>query len=533
VTVEPVAVIGAGPVGLTAALLLARWGLPVAVLERRATRDTTGSRSICQQRDVLDVWASVGAGAIAEEGLTWTTARTFYRDHELSRWSFAARGASPLPPFVNISQARTEEILGALAGVCDRVDVRWAHEVGGLSQDATGVTLHCANGAVVRASHVICCAGARAGALRDALGVRFDGRAFAEEFLICDIRAALPGWEAERRFYFDPAWNPGRQVLIHPCPDSTFRIDWQVPPGFDLAAEEAEGGLDRRIRQIVGTVPYELVWRSVYRFHSRIADRMRVGRVLLAGDCAHLVAPFGARGLNSGVPDAENAAWKVAFVVRGWAPEDLLASYQDERHAAAEENLAVTDATMNFLVPRSAAGRRVRRETLERALRDPASSAAVDSGRLAEPYWYAGSPLTTPEPSRPFAGRPPKGEDATPAPGVIVPDVPVSVPGAGRLREVVRGGFTVLLAGRTDGAALGHAARAATRAPVTVLDLDPAAAGLLGAEPGDAWLIRPDAHIAAMLPGATPERLATAVRRALGYGLSGRVVPRGPRRAAR
>jgi len=514
--VDPVAVIGAGPVGLSAALLLARWGLPVVVLERRATRDTAGSRSICQQRDVLDIWASVGAGAVADEGLTWTTARTFYRDRELSRWSFAARGASPLPPFVNISQARTEEILGALADASEHVDLRWAHEVDGLSQDTEGVTLHCANGAVVRASYVIACAGGRAGAVRDALGVRFDGRAFSDEFLICDVRAALPGWETERRFYFDPRWNPGRQVLIHPCPDSTYRIDWQVPPGFDLAAEEAGGGLDRRIRQIIGAVPYELVWRSVYRFHSRIADRMRVGRVLLAGDCAHLVAPFGARGLNSGVPDAENAAWKIAFVVRGWAPEELLASYHDERHAAAAENLAVTDATMSFLVPRSEAGRRARREALERAARDPAT--AVDSGRFAEPYWYVDSPLTTPEPSRPFAGRPPKGHDAVPAPGVIVPDAPVSVAGASRLREVVRSGFTVLLADRDDHDAFERAARSATGAPVTVLGLGPELAGLLRAGPGDAWLIRPDAYVAAVLPGATPGRLAAALRRALGYG---------------
>src|SRR5262249_42185409 len=152
---------------------------------------------------------------------------------------------------------------------------RWGVEVTGLTQDPSGVTLRCADGQTLRAPYVIVCAGSHADAVRASLGVTFGGHSFDDRFLICDIRAELPGWEHERRFYFDPEWNPGRQVLIHPCPGSTYRIDWQVPPDFDLAAEESSGGLDRRIRQIIGPRPYKLVWHTVYRFHSRIADRMR------------------------------------------------------------------------------------------------------------------------------------------------------------------------------------------------------------------------------------------------------------------
>jgi pentachlorophenol monooxygenase/3-(3-hydroxy-phenyl)propionate hydroxylase len=544
-----VAVLGNGPVGQTTALMLARWGVPVVLLDRRPHRDAVGSKSIVQQRDVLDAWEAVGAGRrVADEGVTWTTARTFYRDAELFSVTFPDPGRPEFPPFVNISQTRTERILDECIAAQPLIDVRWDHEVTGLARCDGGVGVTCATGGgpvSLRADYAVACAGAHGDEVRRMLGVRFDGESFADLFLICDIRTDLPGWARERRFYFDPPWNPGRQVLIHPCPDSTYRIDWQVPADFD----EAPGARDARIRQIIGDRPHEVVWSSVYRFSSKIADRMRAGRVLLAGDLAHQFSPFGARGLNSGVQDAENAAWKLAFVLRGWAPGALLDSYHAERHAAARENLEVTSATMRFLVPGTDAERRHRRDTLARAAADPAARAAVDSGRLAEPFWYTGSPLTTPDPERPAAGRPARGAVPPPGPGVLVPDVPVfavpdgsvsAVPDVAvsavpqvpvfaevrsarhTLRALARKGFVLLCACGADLAAA-RAAAAAVTAPVLVLDAGAlpdsgaglAAAGLAG--PGEVWLLRPDAHVAAVLHSPGQAEIIAALRRALGY----------------
>lgn len=544
----PVLVLGAGPVGQTTALLLARHGVPTVVLDRRPERDRVGSKAICQQRDVLDVWESVGAGRrVADEGVTWTVARTFHRDTELFAHTFAEPGRPAFPPFVNLSQARTEQILDERIADEALVDLRWGHDVAGVEQTADGVTVVLDGGGRVAGSFLVVCAGARGDALRALLGVTFEGTSFDDRFLICDVRADLPGWATERRFHFDPAANPGRQVLVHPCPDSTFRIDWQVPAGYDLDAETASGALDARIRAVIGDVDHEVVWSSVYRFHSRVVDRMRCGRVLLAGDAAHLVSPFGARGLNSGVADAENAAWKIAWVGRGWAPEELLESYHDERHAAARENIAVTTATMDFLVPRDAERMRARAEILAAAATDPGARARVDSGRLAEPFWYVDSALTTSDARRPFAGRPARGEVPPAGPGVLVPDAPVRTPaGPGRLRALARDGFLLLTGPLADADAVAAAAAGAP-GPVRVLALDdldgrtgtvtgalagagsgdvaaagdgagPTVTAALAARPDEVWLLRPDAHVAAVLAAPSRDDVAAALARATARG---------------
>src|SRR5579875_928021 len=437
---HPVLIAGAGPVGLVTALALARFGVPSVVLEAEPRREVTGSRAICFQRDVLDIMGRLGCGdeAVAE-GVTWTTGRTYYRGQEVLSVRFPDPSPGETPPWINISQARVEALLAGLAQAEPLVGLRYGHTVTGLRQDADGVEVTAlrqgragspGGSVTLRASYLVGADGPRS-AVRRLLGTGFPGQSFDDQFLICDIRADLP-FPSERRFYFDPEWNPGRQVLVHHCPDRTWRIDWQVPPDFDLDAERSSVALDARIRQVTGSILYEIVWASVYRFHQRVADAFRAGRVFLAGDAAHLFAPFGARVLNSGTADAENLAWKLAFAVRGWSPPALLDTYEEERRPAALDNLRVTTATMRFLVPQTPADAARRRDVLDRALTDPAARAQIDSGKLAEPFCYAASPLTTP-----LAGEAPgaaPGRDGTAAPGgrgAPGPDLPAgrSAPG--------------------------------------------------------------------------------------------------------
>jgi 3-(3-hydroxy-phenyl)propionate hydroxylase len=527
-TGDPIVIIGNGPVGETASLLLARWGIPVIVLDGRPARDMIGSKSICQQRDVLDVWEAVGVGRqLAHEGVTWSVARTYYKNRELFSITLVDAGQSEFPPFVNISQSRTEEVLAEKMADNPLVEQWWGHEVTTINQNESGVRLTCSsvNGAVeVWAPYVIMAAGARAGKLRQQLGVEFPGQSYDDRFMICDIRAELPGWERERRFYFDPPWNPGRQVLIHPTPGSVFRIDWQVPKDVDLDEEERSGKLDARIRAIIGPdTDYKLVWKSLYTFHGRRAEHMKVGRVFLAGDCAHIVAPFGARGLNSGVHDAENIAWKLAFVLHGWAPDALLETYDSERMAAAGENLEITETTMRFLVPQNDQELAHRLDVLERAVNDPEARRQVDSGRMYEPFWYIDSPLTTPNPDRVFPGRPARGQVPPPLPGVIVPDMPITNPEhpeAVRLRDIARDSILVLVADDVVLDDIRAFVAGLTAVPVRTIALgtltpNGSLAAILGAQPGEAWVVRPDCHIAAVVPASDRTTLAGAIKRVL------------------
>jgi 2-polyprenyl-6-methoxyphenol hydroxylase-like FAD-dependent oxidoreductase len=469
-----VAVVGAGAVGLTLAGRLAQHGAAVTLFEASDAHERVGSRAICMQRETLEIWARLGVGeAVAERGIQWHIGRTYFRGRELFSVDLPGATDEHFPPFVNISQSEVEEWLTVRVRSLG-VEIRPGHRFTGLTQDPEAVssTFESASGDVRFPFCFLVVTDGAHSAVRHATGIGFPGYTFDDRFLIADIRAELP-FTNERHFHFDPPWNPERQVLIHPQPDGIWRIDWQVPSETDADAERVSGGLDRRIRAVIGDrTPYELVWVTGYRFSQRVADAFRAGRVLLAGDAAHVMSPFGARGLNSGVADAENLAWKLASVVRGDAPRALLDSYEDERRPAALANLHATEATMRFMAPHSGLRRAWRDLVLRLAPRSVWFRRRVDSGRLAEPAAYASSSIVAENST---------GRDAFPRHGIVAPDVALS--GGDRLRDRLGGGYVVVVPRPTG-----------LEMPTVVIGPD----SVYGDE--RAWLVRPDGYLADSCP---------------------------------
>jgi 3-(3-hydroxy-phenyl)propionate hydroxylase len=401
----PVGIVGAGPVGLALAARLASLGIRSVVLEADSHLRKQGSKACLIQGDVLEVLDKFGcAEQIRTEGVTWHVARTYVRDKEIRATVYPQRIG--FGPFVNISQYRIEQTLLAKVEADPLCQVRWSHRVTAISQDAENVRVLAETpdgNAQLQFQYLVACDGVRS-ALRDLVGVAWTGYSHADRFLITDIRARLP-LAKERHFHYDPSFNPGRQLVIHPQPNDIWRIDWQLPPDTDIEAERRTGAFDQRVRAVIGEIPYEIDWLSTYRFHQRVVDRFVVGRVFFAGDAAHSLPPYGSRGMNSGVQDADNLAWKLALVLQGHTDHSLLETYHDERYAAAQENLAVTEATIRFMVPPSRSRRWIRAALLGLAKPVGAVRRHINSGRMAEPYVYSDSPLVDSTSCHPLLGH--------------------------------------------------------------------------------------------------------------------------------
>lgn len=492
---HPVVIVGAGPVGLVAALDLAAKGHRSVIIDKKSNL-SDGSRAICWAKRTLEIMDRLGVGQpLLDKGVTWKNGKVFFDTKQVFAFDLLPEAGHRMPAFVNLQQYYFENYCLQAAAKTGLIDIRWREEVQDIAQTADGVllTIGTPEGSYrLGADWVIAADGARS-RVRRLMDLPFEGRVFEDQFLICDIKMKLDR-PAERWFWFDPPFNRGRSALLHKQADACWRLDFQVGQEADRDEEVKPENAAKRVRGMLGEeVEFTFDWISLYRFQSRRLQKFRHGRVLFAGDAAHQMSPFGARGGNSGVQDADNLVWKLDLVLKGLAPEALLDSYHEERAAAADENLLHTTRSTDFIAPKSEMSRIFRDGALALAGTEPFARRLINSGRLSTATCYDASPLNGPDELG--------GGYATAArPGAAAPDGPLE---NGWLLDRIGGGFAGLWISR-DGQMPPDVteAKAAFAHQDLPIRLESASSGEIcsrySAEQAPAfYLLRPDQHIAA------------------------------------
>jgi 3-(3-hydroxy-phenyl)propionate hydroxylase len=526
----PVVVVGAGPVGLAAAIDLAQSGVPVVVLDDDDTV-SVGSRGVCYAKRTLEILDRIGVGdACLARGVSWNVGRTFFREEEVYNFNLLPQPDHKRPGMINLQQYYLEEFLVRRAGELPDLDLRFRNRVVSVSPAGSGATLQVEtpDGAyALTAGWLIVADGARS-AIRGMLNLDSEGRVFLDRFLIADVvmKADFP---AERWFWFDPPFHPGQSVLLHRQADNVYRIDFQLGWQADPEEEKKPEKVIPRIKAMLGADrEFDLEWVSVYTFQCRRMQQFRHGRVLFAGDAAHQVSPFGARGANSGIQDSDNLCWKLRLVLDGKAPESLLDSYSGERVFAADENIMNSTRSTDFITPKSRTSLNFRNAVLTLARDHAFARALVNSGRLSVPSFLTGSRLNTPD-SDAFAGDM--------VPGAAMDDAPMQEDGTDFWLLDRAGGRFMALVHVADPAAVdaGLARKFKTLASgpipleVILVAAKPgrAPAGLrvlvdgkgrfaerYDSAPGTVYLIRPDQHVAARWRLFDASRVNEALARA-------------------
>ena len=525
---HPVVIIGAGLAGLTAACDFAVRGIPAVVIDEDDTVGVRGfsSRGICYAQKSLEIFRRLGIfERLLAKGVQWSVGRTFAGNDEV--YSFDLKKArthdvSTQPPFINVQQFYLEWYLVDRIYELGVVELRWKNKLIDImpGRDHVRLMIDTPAGRYETESHwVLDCSGSHSAVPR-MLGVGAETGRILDRWCISDVRFkdAAP---AERWTWIEAPFNENRAVWQHLMADRVWRLDYQMAPDADPDATARPEVVDDRLRRQFGPkVAYELVWVGPYAYRSQCLDTFRAGRVLFLGDAAHVMSPFGARGGNSGIQDADNLVWKLALVLEGRAPETLLDSYDAERRFAAQDNIRITSMTARFLSPPTKTERMLREAVISLAREYAFARAFVNTGRLSSPTCYRDSPLNI------GAGG-----------GGHVQNVALILPDGSR-------GDLVGLLMQSDHALLGlvfgdldayHAQECQAledRYPVrflcvraeegststfpTVIDAEGHLADQLGASGNDIAIIRPDLHLAGLIDDASPSDIEHALRTVLG-----------------
>ena len=511
-TRHKVAVIGAGPVGLATALDLGRQGIDVVLLDDHEGVGK-GSRAICFAKRTLEITDRYGASApILDKGVIWNLGKVFYDDRQLFEFNLLPEAGHKHPPFINLQQPYFEKFLfeqiTAEIASGAPIDVRGKNRVDAVrpADDHVALDVMTPDGSyTITADYVVACDGANS-PVRAMLELDFDGRVFQDSFLIADIRMTSKAFPTERWFWFDPHFKSGASTLLHKQPDDVWRVDFQIGWDVDRTEELKEHNVRRRLDAMLGAdVDYDIVWSSIYTFQCRRMDSFRHGRVLFAGDAAHQVSPFGARGANSGLQDVDNLGWKLGLVLQGKAPDALLDSYDVERAYGADENILNSTRATDFITPKSATSRLFRNAVLDLAEHHTFARPIVNSGRLSMPCTYDDLPLNGADALHGGSDRSRVGSPC--------PDAPLD---CGYLLDQLGGDFVLLAINcavpadiTVDGITLRTVSLSTTAGTQDALT-----ERYLGAAPRAVYLIRPDQHVAARWDAFDAAAVTRALRTA-------------------
>jgi len=511
---RPVVVAGGGPVGIAAALDLGLQGIPVVVLDDHEGPGI-GSRAICFAKRTLEIADRYGCGEeMVDKGVVWNLGKVYHEDRKVYEFNLLPEEGHRFPAFINLQQPYFEKFLVERVYAARKagapIELRGKNRVDAVKarDDHVLLSVMTPDGPyTLEADWLIGCDGASS-PLRSMLGLGFEGQVFRDSFLIADIRMSAD-FPAERRFWFEPAFKPSAaSALLHKQPDDIWRIDFQIGRDADREEEIREESIRARIDAMLGgDMEYEITWASIYTFQCRRMKKFRHGRIMFAGDAAHQVSPFGARGANSGIQDIDNLGWKLGMVIGGKAPEALLDSYDEERRHGADENILSSTRSTDFIAPRSRISHVFRNAVLDLSERHEFARPLVNSGRLSVPCVYDGLSLNGPDalPGGPSRSRV----------GSACPDAPL---GDGFLLSGLGNDFVILTIDADAPKALQEDGIAVRRVAVSSGD-DPSgmlSERYLGEARSAVYLIRPDQHVAARWGAFDETALRGALRTAYG-----------------
>ncbi|MGI9228875.1 MAG: FAD-dependent oxidoreductase [Gammaproteobacteria bacterium] len=518
----PVIIAGAGPVGLAAAIDLEQHGIKSLVLEK-ANTVSDGSRAICWAKRTLEILDRLGTGEhMLEKGVVWNTGKMFSGAdrNPLYQFDLLPDRNQHFPAFVNLQQYYAEEYLLDLFPDMKLSEIRWQNAVSSVSNEDDKVTITVTTPAgdyQLSCDYLIAADGCRS-SVRDCLGLDFEGRIFEDNFLIVDIKMHTD-FPAERHFWFNPPFNPGQTSLIHKQADNVFRIDFQLGRDIDRQQALLKENVDKKVHAFLGPdIAFEYEWVSIYTFACLRMEKFVHGRVIFAGDAAHLVSPFGARGANGGIQDSDNLCWKLAMLINGTAARPLLESYDTERIHGADENILNSSRSTDFMSPKGEVSLAFRNATLGLARDFEFARHFVNGGRLSTPCTLDNSPLNTADEDT-FTDKQRPGSPCMDAPilkdgdrdwllkqlghrftGLYFTDGETVLPAPDSLSTQTRIPLDLLVVNKQDSGGL--------------YDKDGLAFQHYDAAPGTFYLVRPDQHVAARWRQFNSDKVAMALRTA-------------------